>query len=268
MQWWCSSTGLPWDWGWKAYPGVWLFLGLLAVGILRWNAAGYRAAGARSHDPLRGPLLGLGLAALWLALDWPIGALGAGYLASMHMLQFILIAMVASPFLVRGIAPEALRLLERRPRLLAVLRWLTRPVVALVLFNAIVAVTHVPEIVDTLMASQLGNFLIDVLWLVGGLLFWWPVVAPIPERPRFVNPLKMGYLTLGLMFSPVSIGLSAFLVYSEFPLFRTYELAPPIAGIASRDDHQVAGLMMSVAGSLIAMAALTVYFFRWARETE
>ena len=148
MQWWCSSTGRPWDWGWQAYPGVWLFLALLAMGILRWNAAGYRAAGARSSDTLRGPSLGLGLASLWLALDWPIGALGAGYLASMHMLQFILIAMIGSPFLVRGIAPEALRLLERRPRLLGVLRWLTRPVIALVLFNAIVAVTHVPEIVD------------------------------------------------------------------------------------------------------------------------
>jgi hypothetical protein len=76
VSFWCSATGAAWTWQWRAYPGVWLFIVLLALGMWTWNRAGARAAGRapRSAHPL---FVG-GLLVLWLALDWPIGALGAG----------------------------------------------------------------------------------------------------------------------------------------------------------------------------------------------
>lgn len=267
MQWWCSTSNVPWDWSWRAYPGVWLFIILLFVLIRRWNAAGARRAGTSGFEQLRAASLGAGTALLWIALDWPVGALAAGYLASVHMAQFMMIAMVAAPLLLYGITPSALQLIERRPALMRVLGIITKPIPALVLFNIIIAVTHTPVVVDTLMPSQLGNMAIDLLWLAGGTVFWWPVVFNVPSRPKFVDPLKIGYLIIGLMFSPVNIGVSAFLVYSRFPLFRTYELAPPIPGVSTVFDHQLAGLMMSVGGGMIALVGMSVLFFRWARTS-
>ncbi|HSG47188.1 MAG TPA: hypothetical protein VLA43_05140, partial [Longimicrobiales bacterium] len=80
MQWWCAAQGVPWTWRWQAYPGVWLFV--LAL------AGGYRLLRGRFPETdrprFRAWMFGLGVTALWIALDWPVGALGAGYLASLH----------------------------------------------------------------------------------------------------------------------------------------------------------------------------------------
>ncbi|MGQ0538425.1 MAG: cytochrome c oxidase assembly protein [Gemmatimonadaceae bacterium] len=264
MQWWCSAQDSAWRWEWQAYPGVWLFIALLAFVQWRWHRAAQRAGAAA---PWPHPASIAGLFVLWLALDWPIGALGAGYLASVHMLQFQLIALIAVPLLLQGLRLEVLELLPRRGTFGgALVDRLTSPVSGLIAFNAIVLLTHIPAVVDSLMATQLGSFAIDLLWLAAGVLFWWPVILPVPARPRFGAPLKIGYLVLGLMFSPVMFGLAGFLVYSEHPLFSTYELAPPIAGLTSRNDHVIAGLLMSVGGAAVAFVALTKIFFDWSKR--
>lgn len=261
MQLWCSARDTAWTWTWQAYPGVWLFVLGVGLGLILLNRAGARTAGLPSSPPH--PLMFMGLITLWLALDWPIGALGAGYLASVHMLQFILIALIAPPALLRSVSDEALHLLGSRPLLSPVLARLTHPIASLILFNATVLLTHVPFVVDSLMISQAGSFLIDILWLGSGLLFWWPLVLDRPAHPRFVAPVKMLYVVGGLMFSPIMFGLVGFMVYAEHPLYAIYELAPPFEGYSAIDDLQVAGTMMSILGALVAFIALSVIFFRW-----
>lgn len=56
-----------------------------------------------------------GLLVLWAALDWPLGPLGASYLASVHVLQFLLIALVAPPLLLAGLPRATFAALQRRP---------------------------------------------------------------------------------------------------------------------------------------------------------
>lgn len=272
MQFWCSARDTAWSWRWQAIYGVWLFIALLAFLLRRWNRVG--AARAGHPPPPFHPLSIVGLLVLWVALDWPIGALGAGYLASVHMLQFLLIALVAPPLLHQGISPDALNLvLSEQSRFAAFLRRVTAPFAALVIFNIAVLVTHLPVVVDGIMSptlgpirAQIGAMLIDLTWLAAGMLFWWPIVHRVPERKRFPPPLRMLYLMVGLMFSPVMFGLVGFLVYSETPLYGIYELAPPIPGISSRDDHQLAGTAMSIGGALIAFIAISIIFFNWSKQ--
>lgn len=264
MQFWCAASGAAWTWTWRAYPGVWIFLALFALLVVRLNRAGARRA-ATAAAPVH-PLFFLGLLILWLALDWPIGALGAGYLASVHMLQFLLVALIAPPLLLRGLSADALALIAPMRWLANVMQRLTTPLLALIVFSAIVLLTHVPAIVDALMTSQLGSFAIDMLWLLAGLVFWWPVVLAVP-RHRFPPPAKIGYLILGMMFSPVMFGLVGFLVYSSTPLYGVFELAPPIPGVSSQFDHQTAGALMSVGGAFIAFVAMSIIFFQWNKES-
>jgi cytochrome c oxidase assembly factor CtaG len=173
---------------------------------------------------------------------------------------------VAAPLLLRGVSRDALALLRQRTVVARVLIRLIAPVAALIALNVVVLFTHIPAIVDGLMATQVGSFAIDLLWLAGGLLFWWPIVLPEPAHPGFVPALQIGYVILGLMFSPVMFGLAGFLVYSEHPLFGTYELAPPIAGITSKNDHVIAGLLMSVGGAAVSFVAMSKIFFDWSRN--
>lgn len=255
MTWWCSARSTAWTWTWQAYPGVWALVALLLAAYLLLE----RGVGETSRSR-RAWFFG-GLATLWLALDWPIGALGAGYLASVHMVQYLLIALLAPALLLRGIPAGAWPLLGRNNRVTrAALRLVTHPLVTLAVFAVVVHYTHLPSVVDGLMATQLGSFVIDMLWLVGGLLFWWPIVAPVPTRPHFPYPLKMGYLFVATILNTLPY---AFLTFGELPFYGIYELAPPFPGVSTRQDQQIAGLMMKVGGGIILWTGITVMFLRW-----
>ncbi len=267
MTWWCSAQSTAWDWSWQAYPGVWLFLGLIAAGYVAVTrtAAGGAASPGAPHSWRRWAFAG-GLVSLWLALDWPLGPLGAGYLASVHMVQYLLIALLAPPLLLAGV-PRIVyaRLAEASGSPATVLRLVTHPLVGLAVFGVTVYWTHLPGVVDGLMATQLGSFALDMTWLLGGLIFWWPVVAPVPERPRFPHGLKMGYLFLATVINTLPYG---FLTFAELPLYGIYELAPPVAGITTRQDQQIAGLLMKMGGGLILWTAIAIQFALWYRAEQ
>ena len=254
MQWWCAAQGVPWTWSWQAYPGVWAFcLGLVAVWArLRSKWPGPEETGRRAATFLAG------VATLWIALDWPVGALGAGYLASVHMVQYLLIALVAPPLLLIVTPRGAFGALLAGP-LGGVVRTLTHPIVSMTTFVSIMGVTHWPWLVDTWMATQLGSFGLDLLWLFSGLVFWWPVSAPAPERSWLTDGTRIGYLIVATL---VNTGVFAYLAFTELPLYATYELAPPVGTISSRDDQLVAGLLMKVGGAPIIWTAITILFFR------
>lgn len=261
MTWWCSARGTSWDWTWRAYPGVWLFIGLLAVAYV---ASVRRAGVARVDGRRRAAFIG-GLLVLWLALDWPLGALGAGYLASVHMAQFLMIALLAPSLMLLGVPPAAYARLSELPWVLSVLRVLTNPLIALAVFGVVVYWTHLPGVVDSLMVTQAGSFALDIVWLLGGFVFWWPVVSPVPERPRFPAASKMGYLFLATLINTLPY---AFLTFGDLPFYALYELAPPVSGITTRQDQQIAGLLMKMGGGLILWGAITILFFRWFQREE
>ena len=253
MRWWCSATGVPWEWSWRPYPGVWLFLGLLGALYHRFGRSGAAEAG----------YFGLGLLVLWAALDYPLGALG-GYLAAAHTGQFILIALAAPPLLLLGLRPKFAEWGANDPSgRLDWLRFLAHPGPAFLGYNLIMLVTHVPLVVDGMMISQSGSFAIDVLWLVSGFLLYWPVVAPAPFS-RMPPPVQMGYLFVQTI--PATLP-AVFLVFSSSPLYSLYELAPRVTtALSPRYDHQVAGLLMKVVGDPVVWVTMAVVFFRWANR--
>jgi cytochrome c oxidase assembly factor CtaG len=263
VQWWCSAQGEPWTWAWQAYPGVWLFIALLGVAYARLIRR-HRASVSRVRLRVHVTCFAAGLAVLWLALDWPVGALGAGYLASVHMIQFLALGMLVPPLMLYGIPDATFEALPATLR--SVLRRVTHPAVAFTTFNLLVIATHTPTLVDGLMTSQLGSFLIDVAWLGGGLLFWWPVVVTVPGSTQLRDLARVGYLGLQLIaMKPIFI----YLTFSTYPQYATYELAPRINGISARADQQIAGLLMEVAGMIIILIAVGAVFLKWhAREQQ
>ncbi len=255
MRWWCSAVGVPWSWVWRPYAGVWLLL--LAASVLYLA----RAKRSRTNNGLqattRPGLFFAGLFLVWAALDWPIGTL-AGYLASLHMTQFLLLTMAAPPLLLLG--------WPRAPAAPAgpLRRLLHQPVLTLIVFSAIVVLTHLPVVTDGLMPSQPGSFAIDLGWLGGGLLFWSPLLSR--DAPAwFGPPVRMTYLfaDMVLMTAP-----GAMITFSDLPIYATYELAPPIPGINPIDDQRLAGLIMRLGVALVSWLAISIMFLRWNRAEE
>ena len=124
MQWWCFSQSTAWTWEWQAYPGVWIFAAAMAAGYARRSGVG---VGTRRAMYYYG-----GVLLLWAAFDWPLGPLGASYLASAHMVQFLLVGLVAPAFLLLGLPPSFFDALRERPRAMAILSDITHPLPALV----------------------------------------------------------------------------------------------------------------------------------------
>jgi putative membrane protein len=241
---------------------VWLVVALLAIGYWQWRRRSFAAG-----DAWPGRHVGFfatGLLLVWVALDWPVGALGGGYLASLHTVQWLLLAQIAPPFLLLGLAPGALERLETTsPRRATLLHRLAGALPGIAAFNVVLLATHVPAIVDALMATQLGSFVVDAAWLLSGLALWWPVVAPAPYG-RLSDPAKMGYLFLSTLLPTAP---AAFLTFADYPLYKLYELAPRVGEIAARSDQQMAGLLMKAIADPIMWLSMGILFFRWsARE--
>lgn len=267
MRWWCSAAnGAAWTWAWQPYVGAWLLvLVLMGSYLLSLARLTRHGTGPKGQAASRAQVMSFtfGVLALWLAIDWPIGALGAGYLVSVHTIQFLLIALVAPPLLLLGTPARLLQLILRRRPLRMTARWLGRAAVAAGLFNGVLILTHLPPVVDGLGQTQAGSFAMDLAWLAAGLVLWWPVCSPLPELPPLSYPRRIVYLVVQTFLPTVP---AAFLTFADYPLYRLYELAPRVAGISAGTDQQVAGVIMKVGGDLILWAAIAVAFFAWQRE--
>jgi putative membrane protein len=259
MQWWCAAQDVAWSWTWRPYPGVWLFIGLLAAGFVALHRR-HPSSDDALRPGVRRALAAAGLLLLWIALDWPVGALGSGYLASVHMVQFLLIALSAPPLLLLGVPRAALVGFVGRPVAGRVVAFIGHPIVALGSFVALMGLTHWPLVVDRLMADQAGSFLLDMVWLVSGLVFWWPVAVGLPQRRWLEEPFKIGYLIAATL---VNTGVFAFLTFSDVPVYATFELAPPVGMLSTRDDQLVAGLLMKLGGAVVLWTSISILFFRW-----
>jgi cytochrome c oxidase assembly factor CtaG len=268
MTWWCAARDVAWTWTWQAYPGVWLFVLALAAGfylLVRRLAPRHAPPGQPPLPAGQAAWFTVGLVVLWLATDWPIGALGAGYLLTVHTAQWILYTLVVPPFLLLGVPGWLPLAAGADTRLGRTLRLLARPVVALVITDAILLATHLPPVVDGFRRTQFGSFAVDVAWLAGGLVMWWPILAPNPAISRVSYPWKIGYLFLSTL---VPIVPAAFLTYADFPVYSLYELAPRVNGIPAITDQQAAGLIMKAVADPIIWLAMAIIFFRWQRVEE
>lgn len=262
MQWWCAALGEQWTWAWRAYPGVWLFVIAVVAGF---GLIAGRGAWTRASNGERTAFVA-GAVTLWLSLDWPLGPIAAGYLASAHALQFVIETMIAAPLLLYGVrAAFGRRSLPLSPILVRAGRTLVHPLVAAIIFNAVVAATHVPGVVDALMPSGLGAFAIDAGWFLAAVIFWWSVIMPAPRYSHFGPPLKILYLLVGTLFHTV-IGM--IMLSAELPLYGVYELAPPIFPIPPRADQQLAGGIMELGVFFIIVVGSGILFFRWAGSDE
>lgn len=115
------------------------------------------------------------------------------------------------------------------------------------------------------MSSQLGAFALDMTWLLVGLMFWWPVISPVPERPGFTHLWKLAYLGLnGILIRPVFL----LLMFSKFPAYATYELAPPIGGTTALSDQQLAAGIMKLGTAWIMVTVMAFVFHAWVRSSE
>jgi putative membrane protein len=260
--------------GWHLHADVWM---IIAVAAFAWTMAvrleprrreGLAMEGQTVEEPVvtrrQIGCFVAGLAVVFVASDWPVHDLAEGYLYSVHMVQHMLITLVAAPLLLLGTPAWLLRRLLPG-RLLRVVRQLARPVPNLVQFNAILVLSHWPFWVNGTLRNHPLHFVAHALLLLSALLMWMVIVSPLPEVPRARRPMQMLYLFLQTLLPTVP---ASFLTFGSKPLYSFYETVPRLYGWSALSDQQVAGLIMKLVGGFYLYAIIAVIFFRWYGEEE
>ena len=234
--------------------GVW-FLAVRRLGP-RWAVPGEPHVTGRQIRWFLG-----GVAVMWAFADWPVHEISERYLLSVHMVQHTAFTLVAPPMLLLGTPSWLVRgLLARRRGVLAVARRLTRPLVAGVVFNAVVAASHAPALVDASLRNQAVHFSVHAALVTTALMMWFPVVNAVRELPQLGSAGRMVYLFLQSVLPTVP---ASFLTFAESPVYRFYADVPRIWGTTAVDDQQVAGAVMKLGAGSFLWAIIIVLFFRW-----
>ncbi len=204
-----------------------------------------------------------GLLVVLLALGGPLRDLGDHDLFSAHVVQLLLLALVAPPLLLAGLPGWLLEPPLRSPLLRGAARLLTRPPVALTLFGAILVGWHLPDCFDLVMRSPGSRAATRLALLAAATLMWWPVLSPAPELPRLSPGLAMVYLlVLDVLIQIVAAAITT----ADGVLYPRYAEAPRTWGLSPQDDQLLGGLLLWVPGNLYVVLAVGVVFFRWANE--
>jgi putative membrane protein len=207
----------------------------------------------------------LGILTMWIAADWPIHELAEERLFSVHMIQHLLLSLVGPPLVLMGTPGWLFRAVVRPRWLFAVVRTLSRPIPALLLFNTYIAFSHWPPVVNVQVSSEPAHFGLHAVLVGTALLMWMPVLSPVAEIPRLHYPGQMLYLFAQSIVPTVP---ASFLTFADTPLYPFYGEAAGLAGLDAVTDQRIAGLVMKLVGGLILWGFIAVLFFRWHRQEE
>ncbi|MGH7303410.1 MAG: cytochrome c oxidase assembly protein [Candidatus Rokuibacteriota bacterium] len=220
-----------------------------------------------------GPRAGLGrpalfmasLAVLLAALNGPLHDLSDYYLFSAHMVQHLLLTLVAPPLMLAGtpewMADALVGRLGRARALDALLRVATRPVPALALYAVALIGWHLPGPYGAALEDHRWHVVEHLALIATALAAWWPVLSPSRLLPRLHYGAQILYLfAFGI---PMTV-VAAMITGAETTLYPFYAAAPRIFDLTALADQRLGGLIMWVPAGLIPLVAFTVVFFRWA----
>jgi cytochrome c oxidase assembly factor CtaG len=243
---------------------------LLVAAALLWLVAADRARAA--HGPAavsrhRTALFLAGTGTIAAALLSPLDA-GAATRFSVHMVQHLLLTLVAAPLLVLA-RPVTLGLQAATPatrgRLLRALRSrplaaLTAPPLAWCGFALVLWATHFSSLYQAALGNPTLHALEHLAYLGSALLFWSVVAAVDPSPARLSPPARILYLLL-VMPQMAFLGLA---IYSaRHVLYPAYAAAPDALA-----DQRLAGALMGGTGMLVAVPAVGALLLDWLAREE
>lgn len=197
---------------------------------------------------------------------WPLHDISEKYLFLVHMIQHSVFTMVAPACFLLGAPRWLWRAVLEVPVLGAVIRIGSKPLLALLAFNSLIAVTHWPAIVERSLHNELFHFSIHFVLFSAATLMWIPVINREPGLPRFKAPMKMVYL-FGQSIVPTVP--ASFLTFSEKAMYETYGLAPRFFnGLDAVEDQQLAAAIMKLGVGSFLWGIVGYLFFNWWIESK
>jgi cytochrome c oxidase assembly factor CtaG len=255
---------------WQFAPVVTGFV-VIAAGLYLWGVLKVRRRHpARPWPRWRTALFLGGLAVVVIATQSGIGSYD-DVLFWDHMIQHLLLLMVAPPMLVVGQPATLLLHASRNPlhtwtkKFLRshVITWITWPPFGTALYVATIIGTHLTSFMNVVLANETVHNGEHVLYLVAGYLYFLPLIGREPIRWRVSYPSRIFLLFLAMpvdAFTGLVLGSESGNPFPNLAHGRPGWAPSPIS------DVHIGGAVMWVGGAGIMFALTMAVFFAWSRE--
>jgi putative membrane protein len=260
-----AEASLPW----QVEPSVWLVMG----GVLTFLWWAVTRLGPRLVEPGQPVIsrrqkqwLAAGVVSMWIFSEYPIHDISEKYLFFVHMTQHTVFTLVSSACFLMG-APDWLwRWVMSHKGFARVARFFCKPIVALLVFNALIAYTHLPVVVRLSTSNGLFHFFVHALLFVSSMCMWVPVINRTELLPTLKKPVKMLYLFAQSLVPTVP---ASFLTFAQKPMYQHYADAPRlISGFDARIDQQTAAVIMKLGAGTFIWCVVGYLFYEWWQENQ
>ncbi|MGZ4274001.1 MAG: cytochrome c oxidase assembly protein [Solirubrobacteraceae bacterium] len=204
-----------------------------------------------------------GLAVLEIAVSPPVDTLSDQLLVA-HMAEHLLIGDIAALLLVLGMTGPLIAPLLRNP-VVARLRVLAHPVVAIVLWAVNFYVWHTPYLYQAALRHDALHALEHATFLVFGMAVWMALLGPLPKPQWFNNAARLVFIVAVRLAGTV---LANILIFGGTVFYPIYRPGDALWHISATADQVAAGGLMMVEESFLTIGLFCWLFLRVARENE
>ena len=249
---------------WQSGPfAICVAVALVAIGYLYLRADWRLAARGRRWPGHRTVAFMLGLLAIDLALQSSVATLSGSYFEA-HVTQHLLLMVVAPPLLALG-APSTLLLQTasrgNKTRWLGVLRStpfavLTNPVVVWFAYFGAMFAFFLSPMLNFAMEHMAVMDAINVAFLFGGTLYWWPMVG--------LDPIVHWRMGFGARIANLAVGVP----FEAFLGITIMAQKSPIASMYSLSSTRAGGALLWAATEVATFAGMVPVFWQWVRADD
>ncbi len=223
-----------------------------------------------------------GLVIVAVALMSPIDVLG-GQLFFMHMIQHLLLIMIAPPlllianpmpFILWGLPSNWRRrtgqwiaaLLHRESSFRHGLKAVTGAGVVWLLWTISVIGWHDPNMYNAALRSEPVHDLEHLTFFVASMLFWWHVTGAGPRIHKQFG--LIGRTAFVLAAIPLNMALGVVLAFAGGVIYSYYEAVPRLWGLDPVTDQRIGGVIMWIPGSMMFIIAALVLIAKLFRRRD
>ncbi|MBX9972261.1 cytochrome c oxidase assembly factor CtaG [Cytobacillus firmus] len=206
-----------------------------------------------------------------------------------HMIQMAILYLVVPPLVVMGIPQWVWRAVINHKAIQPVFRLFTKPLVAIILFNGVFSMYHIPDVFDVVKTDMLLHTVYTSALFLLAIFMWWPTINELPEMESLDGLKKVGYVFAnGVLLTPAC----ALIIFADTPMYNTYsdpnawaqalQLCVPSATLASLNlsgpemfnsmsllhDQQLGGVIMKIIQEIVYGIILAQIFYAWYQKEQ
>jgi putative membrane protein len=203
-----------------------------------------------------------------------------------HMIQLAIYLFIVPIFMLKGIPEWVWRKVVNAPVIKPIFTLLTKPIIALLLWNGLFSLYHIPVVFNFSKSSAIAHSSISLILFIVSFIVWFPLIAPIKELDKVQPLLKIGYIFANsVLITPACV----LIIFSSDPLYAAYtqdgswiqalSLCVPgdiLQGLTTTlsgpemftsmnivEDQQLGGIIMKLMQELTYGIVMGTIFFRW-----